>query len=209
MLQRLPDTAEEVMSIAASLKADIKRDIFLHENASESKVKSMDLSNREIILFATHALIPGDLDGLNQPALALTSSTVTGDDEDGLLTMDEVMGLKLNSDWVVLSACNSAAADGKGSEAISGLGRAFFYAGTRAVLVSHWPVETTSAKSLTTTLFSQQQKSPSLSRAGALQHAMLSLIDQGALIDPASGKTIVNYAHPIFWAPFTVVGDGG
>jgi CHAT domain-containing protein len=95
-----------------------------------------------VIAFASHALVPYDLDGLDQPAIALSAPSVTGDDEDGLLTMGEIMALKLNADWVVLSACNTAAAQGAGAEAVSGLGRAFFYAGTRAILASMY-VETT------------------------------------------------------------------
>ena len=74
------------------------------------------------------------VDGLMQPALALSAPSVAGAGGDGLITMSEVLGLRLDADWVVLSACNTAAADGAGAEAVSGLGRAFFYAGTRAVL---------------------------------------------------------------------------
>lgn len=86
--------------------------------------------------------------------------------------MGEILGLKLNADWVVLSACNTAAADGAGAEAVSGLGRAFFYAGARALLVSNWPVETTSAKALTTNLFKRQAKDPALTRPSpAASHA--------------------------------------
>ena len=72
--------------------------------------------------------------------------------------MGEIMKLKMNADWVVLSACNTGAADGAGAEAVSGLGRAFFYAGTRAILVSMWPVETTSARNLLTRLFQYQKQ---------------------------------------------------
>ena len=94
------------------------------------------------------------------------------------------------------------------SSAVSGLGRAFFYAGARALLVSHWPVETTSARALTTDLFRRQQKDPSVSRARALQQTMNWLIERGTFVDVASGKTVFSYAHPIFWAPFTLIGDG-
>ena len=118
-------------------------------------------------------------------------------------------GLKLDSDWFVLSACNTAAADGKGAEAFSGLGRAFFYAGTRAVMLTNWPVETTSVRLLTTDLFRRQAEDPSLSRGRAMQSAMMSLIDGPGYIDPGSGKVEFSYAHPIFWAPFSLVGDGG
>jgi CHAT domain-containing protein len=209
MLNRLPDTAEEIRSIAGATGADLDHDIFLGRRASEHKVKTMNLADRRIIAFATHALVPGDLDGLDQPALALCSPMVTGEKEDGLLTMGEILKLKLNADWVVLSACNTGAADGAGAEAVSGLGRAFFYAGTRAILVSMWPVETTSARKLTTGLFRYQQEDKRLSRARALQKSMLALIDGAGLKDDATGKVIASYAHPIFWAPFIVVGESG
>jgi CHAT domain-containing protein/predicted negative regulator of RcsB-dependent stress response len=208
-LQRLPDTAEELENIAQTLNADQRHDLFLREKASEEQVKTIDLSNRQVVAFATHALVPGDLDGLDQPAIALSSPAVTGGIEDGLLTMGEIMTLRLNSDWVVLSACNTGASDGKGAEAVSGLGRAFFYAGSRALLVSMWPVETTSAGKLTTGLFRYQKENPASSRAQALRQSMLQLIDSPGLMDNASGKIVASYAHPIFWAPFIVIGDSG
>src|SRR5262249_31196636 len=127
---------------------------------------------------------------------------------DGLLTMDKILGLKLDADWVVLSACNTATGEGAGAEAISGLGRAFFYAGARAVMVTNWPVETTSARRLTTDIFRRQASDPTLARSDALRHAELALID-GPGAQDASGRIIFSYAHPIFWAPFSLVGDGG
>ena len=207
-LPRLLDTAEEVSSIARVLNADPEQDIFLQARASEAKVRSLDLSKWRIVMFATHGLIPGDLAGLDQPALALSSPEVSGDGSAGVLTMERIMGLKLDADWVVLSACNTAAGEGAGAEAVSGLGRAFFYAGTRALLVSNWPVETTSARLLTTDLFRRQAADPALSRAQALRQAMLGLIDGPGPLDGA-GKEQFSYAHPTFWAPFSLVGDGG
>jgi CHAT domain-containing protein len=207
-LNRLPDTADEIKSMAKTLEADPSRDCFLGKSASEKQVKTMDLSNRRVIAFASHALVPGDLDGLYQPAIALSAPSVTGDKDDGLLTMGEVLKLLLNADWVVLSACNTGAAEGAGAEAVSGLGRAFFYAGTRALLVSMWPVETTSAKKLTTGLFQYQKKNKKLSKVRAHQKSMLALIDSPGLIDNTTEKIVASYAHPFFWAPFIVVGDG-
>ena len=208
-LARLPDTAEEIQSIAQALHADPDGDVFLGRAASEKNVKSGRLADRRIVVFATHGLVPGDLDGLTQPALALSAPEVTGNaDEDGLLTMEEVLGLKLNADWVVLSACNTAAGDGAGSEAVSGLGKAFFYAGARSLLVSNWPVETVSARLLTTKLFEQQAANPDLTRAQALRGTMLELIDRGESGSATSGQRFA-YAHPMFWAPFSLVGDGG
>jgi len=208
ILPRLPDTADEVREIAIALNADLKHDIFLGKAASEGQVKSMDLSGIKVLVFATHGLLPGDLDGLTQPALALTAPEVAGGTDDGLLTMGEILGLRLNADWVVLSACNTGAGKGAGSEAVSGLGRAFFYAGSRALLVSNWPVETTSAKTLTTEIFRRQAADPTLRRAEALNRTMLDLIDKSGFID-AEGRMVFSYAHPVFWAPFSLVGDGG
>jgi CHAT domain-containing protein len=109
---------------------------------------------------------------------------------------------------VVLSACNTGAGEGAGAEAVSGLGRAFFYAGTRALLVSNWPVETTSARTLTTDLFQRQAADPTPPRAEALNRTMQELIDRAGYID-RRGRLVFSYAHPLFWAPFSLVGDGG
>jgi CHAT domain-containing protein len=208
ILPRLPDTADELKEIALALKADPERDVFLGQAASEGQVKSMDLSGIKILAFATHGLLPGDIDGLTQPALALTSPEVAGGTDDGLLTMGEILGLRLNADWALLSACNTGSGEGAGAEAVSGLGRAFFYAGTRAILVSNWPVETTSAKTLTTELFRRQAADPTLRRSEALNRTMQDLIDRLGYMD-TNGRMVFSYAHPVFWAPFSLVGDGG
>ena len=208
-LPRLPDTADEIKSTALALNADPTRDVFLGSRASEEAVKGVDLSGYKVLAFATHGLVPGDLDGLREPALALSAPSVVGGSEDGLLTMGEIMGLKLDADWVVLSACNTGTGSGAGAEAVSGLGRAFFYAGTRALLVSNWPVESTSAKTLITDLFKRQAANDNLARAEALRQAMIGLMDGPGFIDQKTGQTVYSYAHPIFWAPFSLVGDGG
>lgn len=206
-LPRLPDTADEIKSIALAMNADPKRDVFIGKRANESRVKSTPLSSYKVLAFATHGLVPGDLNGLTQPALALSSPKVTGNHDDGLLTMGEILSLKLDADWVVLSACNTASGNGAGAEAISGLGQAFFYAGSRALLVSNWPVETTSAKTLTTNIFRRQATNAAITRVEALRLAMINLIDYSGFKD-SKGRTVFSYAHPIFWAPFSIVGDG-
>ena len=125
LLPRLPDTADELKSIALALEEDPSKVLFLGKNASEGAVKTMNFSGFKIVAFATHGLVPGELNGLTQPALALSAPSVTGEDGDGLLTMEEILGLKLDADWVILSACNTGAGAGAGAEAASGLGRAF------------------------------------------------------------------------------------
>jgi len=204
LLPRLPDTSLEIQEIGRAVGAQ-PEDIFLHKQASVKQVTSMDLSDRKVIMFSTHGLVPGELNGLTQPALAMSSPEVTGDQDDGLLTMDKVIALKLDADWVVLSACNTAAGEGSGSEAVSGLGRAFFFAGAKALLVSNWPVDSVASRTMMTDLFKNQQKAQGTSKAELLRQAMLNQIDQGGMKE--GGNMKYTYAHPLFWAPFVVVGD--
>lgn len=204
-LPRLPETADELSEIALALGSESSSRIYLGKEASEERVKSSDLASYRIVAFATHGLAPGDLDGLTQPALAMSAPEFNDNKGDGLLTMDEIMNLDLNADWVLLLACNTGSSDGTASEAVSGLGRAFFYAGARSLLVSNWPVETNSARLLTTGVFNSS--SSTSNRAEALRLSMMKLVDEGVYKDQSSGKILHSYAHPIFWAPFTLIGD--
>ena len=208
MLPRLPDTRLELTAMAQALDVDPAKSLYLGKAANEENVETLDLSHYRIVAFATHGLVPGDLDGLTQPALALTAPEVAGVKGDGLLTMEKILALKLDADWVVLSACNTAAGAGAGAEAASGLGSAFFYAGTRALLVTNWSVQSASARELMTDLFRRQAADPRLSRGEALRQAMMALLDGPGSVDE-QGHTIFTYAHPLFWAPYSVIGDGG
>ncbi len=206
-LPPLPDTREELLSIARSLGVDPEGSVFLGVDASEQRLFGMDLSNVRILAFATHGLVKGDLNGLNEPALALSSPEVVDDEDgDGLLSLSEIIGLKLNADLVILSACNTASADGSGAEAVSGLGRAFFFAGTKSLLVSHWPVHSGATASLMAKIFANMAVDSSVGRAEAVRRARIQLIDEGTF--DFGGTAAFSYAHPIFWAAFTVVGDG-
>ncbi|MCC6657318.1 MAG: CHAT domain-containing protein [Rhodocyclaceae bacterium] len=198
-LPPLPDTREELLAVAQALGAKPEADVYLGSKASKKTILGLNLADRRIVAFATHGLLAGDFPGLDQPALAMASS---GSADEGLLKLEEILKLKLDADWVVLSACNTAAGDGEGAEAISGLGRGFFYAGARALLATHWPVETVSAKELVKGIFSRYSGAAGLSRAESLRRAMLAMIDETA----APTHT---YAHPMFWAPYAVIGDGG
>ena len=210
-LPRLPDTADEIRAIADVVGSDVKRDIFIGSRANEQKIRHMNstgaLRNYRILSFATHGLIPGDLDGLMSPALALSapSDGATEPWDDGLLTAEEIMELDLDADWAILSACNTASAQASSTEAFSGLGRAFFYAGARSLLLSNWPVFSDSTRRLMVSLF--KHEAGATGRAQALRAAMLETMNTGQF-DNGNGL-IISYAHPLFWAPFTLVGDGG
>jgi CHAT domain-containing protein len=118
--------------------------------------------------------------------------------DDGLLTASEVAQLKLNADWVVLSAYNTASADKPGAEALSGLARAFFYAGARLLVVSNWEVDSESAVALMTGTFAALAANPRLSHAEALRSSMLAMLGDAAHPE---------WADPKYWAPFVVVGE--
>ena len=202
-LARLPETADELYAMASELSAE-PGDVFVGANATEEQVKSMDLSSFRVVAFSTHGLLAqeaSELAGLAEPALVLTPPDVGSARDDGLLTASEIAQLRFNAQWVVLSACNTAAADGtSGAEGLSGLAKAFFYAGTRSLLVSHWSVESQATLALMKGLFEEYASARGLNQAQALRRAMLSVMNDRA--QPA-------YAHPSFWGPFVVVGEGG
>jgi CHAT domain-containing protein len=119
-LPRLPETAAELRAVAQKLGAS-PSSIHLRAEASDTTVKGATLSDYRVVYFATHGLVAGDIKGLAEPSLALTLPAQPSDLDDGLLTASEVAQLKLNADWVVLSACNTAAGDKPGAEVLSGL----------------------------------------------------------------------------------------
>jgi CHAT domain-containing protein len=204
-LPQLPATRSEVQTIGKVLGAD-PADLVLGLDATETRVKKSRLDQYRIVYFATHGLVAGDLNRFSktksEPALAFTFPDRPSEADDGLLQATEISSLRLNADWVVLSACNTASSDVVGAEALGGLARAFLYAGARSLVVSHWPVADDATAKLMTTLFAVAKDEPALSHSEALQRATLSLINSRA--NNASG---IPEAHPALWAPFIVVGE--
>lgn len=191
----LPDTATELRAVAALLGSQ-DSSIFLRNRATESVVKGMDLTPYRIISFATHGVMAGELMEGAEPGLVLTPPPEGTTKDDGYLSASEVSELKLNAEWVLLSACNTAAPSGAtGAEGFSGLANAFLYAGARSLLVSHWVVQSEATTELVTRTMSNYTADPGASKAVALQRAMVELMGQR------------QYAHPYYWAPFVVVGD--
>ncbi len=201
-LKRLPGTCREVKSMAEAFKAR-GSNIVLGLEASESGVRHHPrVSEARIIAFATHGLITGSLDNtLAQPALAFTPPAEVKDqlpptEDDGLLTTTDAATLDLQADWVLLSACDTAAKEGTDPDGLSGLARAFFYAGARSLLVSHWPVHDEAGMRLTTKAVELMTEDPSLTRPQAFRLSMKALLNDTS--DP-------RFAHPAFWAPFFIV----
>lgn len=191
----LPETRDELRAVALALGADPARDLVLGEAATRAAVLSADLSDRRVVAFATHALLPGELPGVSKPALAMAA--VRDEGESPLLELDDVLGLRLNAQWVLLSACNTAAGE-LGGGAMSGLVRGFFFAGARSVLATHWAVESASAAVLSSSAVAAQSRNGA-SRGEGLRQAQL------AMADGRSGDG--RWRHPFYWAPFALFGD--
>lgn len=205
--------ADELCAVAEALGvlAQENETVWLGERATEHNLKTLSregkLARYKVLHFATHGLLAGEsesfLKAKAEPALILTppkddTALAELEDDDGLVTASEVGQLELDADWVVLSACNTAAGNMDDAEALSGLARAFFYAKARALLVSYWYVNSEAAVKLTTRAFAERRANPQIGRAEALRRSMAELITNGAKHE----------AHPAYWAPFVLVGEG-
>jgi CHAT domain-containing protein len=198
-MDRLAESADELRDIAKVLGVPAT-DVRLGKDATEAAVKSAKLDDYRVLHFATHALVAGEtanFTDMAEPALVFTPPQVPTEEDDGLLTSSEIAMLKLNSDWVILSACNTADGDKPGAEALSGLARAFFYAGARSLLVSNWYLDTKAAVQLTTHTVQAMEQEKAMLPAQALRRAMLEFVDNPKSVDDP---------YPGVWAPFIVVG---
>lgn len=199
-LPPLPDARAELREMGRTLNAKPSL-ILTGAKANEDAIKTMDLTPYGVLAFATHGLVAGEMDGVAESALVLSppkDSVNKLDDNraDGLLNASEIAQLRLNADWVILSACNTAAGDARSAAAYSGLGQAFIYAGARNLLVSHWVVRDDAAAFLTTRTVEAAVAENNLSKAKALQRAMIELRDQSGLRGADD---------PMIWAPFVLL----
>lgn len=196
-LCQLPETRSELQDVARTL-GNSSTMLKFGGDAREGFFKQANLKNFGIVYFATHALVAGEL-GAGEPGIVLTVPDAPDEVDDGFLGASEIALKELNADWVVLSACNTAAGSGTDPGGLSGLARAFFHAGARALLVSHWSVNTFAAEFLSSQTFRALGADPEGGKAGALRTAMELLITA-----PSSPWQ----AHPAYWAPFVVVESG-
>ena len=190
----LPGAARELAEMARAFGPG-RSLVLTGGNATELSLRRRSLGKFGVLAFATHGLSARDVAGLTEPALLLTAPRIRQGSDDGLLTASEIATLPLAADWVILSACNSAAAIEAGSPPYSGLATAFLQAGARSLLVSHWPVRDDVAARLTVDTL--RGAAGGLSRAKALQGATLRLMADRRT--PGAG-------HPAMWAPFVLLG---
>ncbi len=184
---RLPLTGE----LAKTLKElDPKEtDLYTGMKASKPVLFEKPLTKYGSIVFATHGYFGKDLPGIQEPVLVLTLLDQPKG-QDGFLRMSEVMGLKLNSDVVALTACQTGLGPRISGEGTMGMGRAFQYAGAKAVLMTLWSVAEKSSVILTESFFRHLKEGKS--KLESLRLARKEIREAG-------------YDHPFFWAPFILV----
>jgi CHAT domain-containing protein len=198
-LAPLPETADEVRRVGQRLGGD-QGSILTGGAASEASLRRQALGDYNVLYFATHGLLPGELRCGGEPGLALSppGASASSTQDDGFLAASEIAGLQLNADLVVLSACNTAESGGRlGGESLSGLADAFFHAGARTLVASHWEVPSAATAQLMTGFFDKVGPKLSNGLADSLREAQLGLAGQAQT------------AHPFYWAAFTILGDGG
>ncbi|WP_298291334.1 CHAT domain-containing tetratricopeptide repeat protein [Novosphingobium sp.] len=193
-LASLPGAADELRSMASAFPGQSA--LLIGANATETAVKAAPLQQASVIAFATHGLVGGAFRDLVEPALVLTPPVQASEGDDGLLTASEIAKLRLDADWVILSACDTSAGDGESAPTFSGLARSFIAAGARSLLLSHWPVRDDVASRLT--LDTLNGAGRGLSQAEALRRAQLAIIRD---------RKVAGAAHPATWAPFVLVGN--
>ena len=196
-LGSLPRTAIELKALAAASGGDAAKDLWLGSRATETAVKRASLSHKRVVAFSTHGLMAGEI-GQGEPGLVMTLPQMPSPTDDGFLAASEIADLNLGAEWVVLSACNTAAGDKPGAAGLSGLSRAFFLAGAKSMLVSHWSVWDDASAALTTGTLARLKAKQAPDRAAALQQAQLALM---------ADKKQPRFAHPAAWAPFVLVGE--
>jgi CHAT domain-containing protein len=202
-LPQLPYARRELGS-ARTLLGSSAQDVLLGPAFTVPAVEKAPLKSFRVLHFAAHALLPSELKCQSEPAIVTSAPAGAPDATQALLTASDVAELNLDADLVILSACNSGGAGGTtAGESLSGLARAFFFAGARALMVTHWSVNDQVAAYLVVSVLQRMHADPSLGAAGALRATQLSMLQEAGKGLPAQ------IAAPFFWAGFAVIGDGG
>ncbi len=189
----LPATVTETEAIFKLYDDNnLKAKVLLHNNANEKLIKSGELEHFKVLHFATHGFVNSERPELS--GLLLEQDTTGG--EDGILYSGEIYNLKLNSDLVVLSACETGLGKIQKGEGIIGLTRALLYAGAKNIIVSLWQVADDSTSDLMVNFYKNSLAVKGhRSFSESLRNAKLNMISNG------------KYAHPLFWSPFILIGN--
>ena len=203
-LPPLPGAAREIASIAAiAPKGKALR--FDGAGADESAVvRALASASPSVLHFATHGLVFSD--PKQSPFLALNRRGDAAAD-DGRLTLDEVYGLRLSTDLVVLSACRTGSGQ-VSSDGVIGLTRGFFYAGSPSVLATFWDVTDEATVSLMSGFYRRYVKTHA--KSASLRQAQLALLADlraGKVVVTASGRRVTLPEHPLLWAAFFLSGE--
>ncbi|GER92396.1 hypothetical protein A45J_0111 [hot springs metagenome] len=187
----LLETEDEVREIAEIMGVKPEPpQVLLSVMANETNLKRAGLEKYRYIHFATHASLPGMVQGINEPFILLSQVENKGD--DGFLTLSEVTGMKLNADMVVLSACVTGVGKEVEGEGVVNFARAFQQAGAKAVIVSLWEVASDPAVEYMKTFYRHLKSGKSRAEAMKLTRAEI--------------KT--KYPNPFYWAVFILHGEG-
>ena len=187
------------LSAAQALLGASPADVLLGKAFTVAGIRQASLRDYRVLHFASHALLPAELKCISEPAIVTSAPAGAADAGGALLTSSLIAGLDLDADVIILSACNSAGPQGPVGESLSGLARAFFYAGARSLLVTHWSInDQASAYLVAETL----KRARSGGMAAALRGAQL------ALLDGAGTRLPAIIAHPFYWGAFALIGDG-
>ncbi|MCK4469196.1 MAG: tetratricopeptide repeat protein [Desulfobacterales bacterium] len=170
---------------------DNRIDVLEGLNASYARLKKHNLKDYRYLVFATHGILDNQVPGIREPALVLTQ-VGNPEDEDGFLTMSEVMDLSLDAKCSALTACETGLGRNISGEGVMGMGRAFQYAGSRSVLVSLWSVAEESTTKLAERFFYYLKIGKTNQQA--LKLARVDIRRDG-------------YEHPFYWAPFILIGE--
>ena len=190
-VQQIASSIEEERSLWARLMGEGANRIYTGIEATESRFKNSSLQNYRYLHLATHAFASDTTEG--RAGIAFHPEADAGSNEDGILYSEEIYGLNLGNELVVLSACETGTGEVRTGEGIIGLSRAFQYAGAENLLVSLWSVEDRSTAQLMISFYERLQNGNSA--AGALQSAKQTLINTPS------------YAHPRYWSSFVFIGN--
>lgn len=192
-LAPLPETREELIQMSKSLGGSDEY-LYFGERATKSHLKKLPTDKFKTMAFATHGLIAGEAGAEYDSGLILTPNIDNND--DGLLSISDIMDIRLDAEWVILSACSTAIGqENINHEGLSNLVNGFFFSGAKSLLVSNWKVDSNSAAKITTKTIQLATTNKMISKSEALRLAMLEMANTR------------EKEHPFFWAPFIIIGS--